>query len=157
VFRLINEKADQFLRFNRDKLYGPYLKFFLQNRFLGLAIPMALLIISIGGIQSKIVRTSFFPSLASDRVSISLAMPQGTNERITDSIISVIEEAAWQVNDEYTEKQTGNQQVVENIIKRIKQLSEMGFTHAIFNMPDVYTISPLETFAKEIIPAVAEL
>ncbi len=119
VFRLINEKADQFLCFNRDKLYGPYLKFFLQNRFLGLAIPMALLIISIGGIQSKIVRTSFFPSLASDRVSISLAMPQGTNERITDSIISVIEEAAWQVNDEYTEKQTGNQQVVENIIKRI--------------------------------------
>ena len=119
VFRLINEKADQFLRFNRDKLYGPYLKFFLQNRFLGLAIPTALLIISIGGIQSKIVRTSFFPSLASDRVSISLAMPQGTNERITDSIISVIEEAAWQVNDEYTEKQTGNQPVVENIIKRI--------------------------------------
>lgn len=119
VFRLINEKADQFLAFCRDKLYGPYLKFFLQNRFLGLAIPTALLIISIGGIQSKIVRTSFFPSLASDRVSISLAMPQGTNERITDSIISVIEEAAWQVNDEYTKKQTGNQPVVENIIKRI--------------------------------------
>ena len=119
IFRLINEKADQFLCFNRDKLYGPYLKFFLKNRFLGLAIPTALLILSIGGIQSKIVRTSFFPSLASDRVSISLAMPQGTNERITDSIISVIEEAAWQVNEEYTEKQTGNQQVVENIIKRI--------------------------------------
>ena len=126
VFRLINEKADQFLCFNRDKLYGPYLKFFLQNRFLGLAIPMALLIISIGGIQSKIVRTSFFPSLASDRVSISLAMPQGTNERITDSIISVIEEAAWQVNDEYTERQTGNQQVVENIIKRIGPGSSNG-------------------------------
>ncbi|MGA9270235.1 MAG: efflux RND transporter permease subunit, partial [Lutimonas sp.] len=119
IFRLINEKADQFLCYCRDNLYGPYLKFFLQNRFLGLAIPMALLIISIGGIQSKIVRTSFFPSLASDRVSISLAMPQGTNERITDSIISVIEEAAWQVNDEYTEKQTGNEPVVENIIKRI--------------------------------------
>ena len=45
----------------------------------------------------------------------------------------------------------------ESLIKRIKQLSQMGFTHAIFNMPDVYTISPLETFAKEIIPEVAEL
>jgi hypothetical protein len=33
----------------------------------------------------------------------------------------------------------------------------MGFTHAIFNMPDVYQITPLETFAREIIPAVAEL
>jgi len=45
----------------------------------------------------------------------------------------------------------------DSIIHRIKQLSEMGFTLAIFNMPDVYEITPLETFAKEIIPAVAEL
>jgi hypothetical protein len=33
----------------------------------------------------------------------------------------------------------------------------MGFTHVIFNMPDVYKITPLKTFAKEIIPAVAGL
>jgi len=46
---------------------------------------------------------------------------------------------------------------VDGVINRIKELSEMGFTHAIFNMPDVYKITPLETFAKEIIPAVAEL
>jgi hypothetical protein len=31
------------------------------------------------------------------------------------------------------------------------------FTAAIFNMPDVSTITPLATFAREIIPAVAEL
>ena len=46
---------------------------------------------------------------------------------------------------------------VESTIRRIKGLSEMGFTHAIFNMPDVYEITPLETFAKEIIPVAAEL
>jgi F420-dependent oxidoreductase-like protein len=44
-----------------------------------------------------------------------------------------------------------------SIIKRIKDLSEKGFTHAIFNMPDVYKITPLETFAREIIPAAAEI
>ncbi len=33
----------------------------------------------------------------------------------------------------------------------------MGFTHAIFKMPDVYEMTPLEIFAKEIIPAVAGL
>jgi F420-dependent oxidoreductase-like protein len=42
-------------------------------------------------------------------------------------------------------------------INRIKELSVMGFTHAIFNMPDVYSITPLETFGKEIIPSVAGL
>ncbi len=46
---------------------------------------------------------------------------------------------------------------VSSVISRIKELSAMGFTHAIFNMPDVYSITPLEIFAKEIIPAVAEL
>jgi len=45
----------------------------------------------------------------------------------------------------------------DSIIRRIQQFSGMGFTHAIFNMPDVYRITPLETFAKEIIPAAAGL
>lgn len=46
---------------------------------------------------------------------------------------------------------------VAGVIGRIEELSEMGFTHVIFNMPDVYTLAPLETFAKEIMPVVAEL
>jgi F420-dependent oxidoreductase-like protein len=44
---------------------------------------------------------------------------------------------------------------VDSTIMRIKELAEMGFTHVIFNMPDVYKITPIETFAKEIIPAVS--
>jgi alkanesulfonate monooxygenase SsuD/methylene tetrahydromethanopterin reductase-like flavin-dependent oxidoreductase (luciferase family) len=46
---------------------------------------------------------------------------------------------------------------VDSVTSHIEDLSEMGFTHTIFNMPDVYKITPLETFANEIIPAVAEL
>ena len=46
---------------------------------------------------------------------------------------------------------------VDSIIKRVRELSEMGFSHAIFNMPDVYKMTSLETFTKEIIPEVAEL
>jgi alkanesulfonate monooxygenase SsuD/methylene tetrahydromethanopterin reductase-like flavin-dependent oxidoreductase (luciferase family) len=46
---------------------------------------------------------------------------------------------------------------VASIISRIKGLAALGFTHAIFNMPDVHQITPLEAFGKEIIPAVAGL
>lgn len=42
-----------------------------------------------------------------------------------------------------------------SVISRLEELAAMGFTHVIFNMPDVHKITPLETFAKEIIPAVA--
>ena len=46
---------------------------------------------------------------------------------------------------------------VGSVIGQIQELASMGFTHAIFNMPDVYKITPLEAFAKEIIPAAAGL
>ncbi|MBL8079896.1 MAG: TIGR03560 family F420-dependent LLM class oxidoreductase [Anaerolineales bacterium] len=46
---------------------------------------------------------------------------------------------------------------VGSTIGRIKELSGMGFTHVIFNMPDVYSITSLNTFAKEIIPSMAGL
>jgi F420-dependent oxidoreductase-like protein len=46
---------------------------------------------------------------------------------------------------------------VDTIMSRLKVLSAMGFTHAIFNMPNVYEITPLEIFGKEIIPAAAAL
>lgn len=46
---------------------------------------------------------------------------------------------------------------VESIMARLQKLSAMGFTHCIFNMPNVYEITPLQTFAQEIIPATAEL
>lgn len=44
-----------------------------------------------------------------------------------------------------------------SVISRVKELAGMGFTHAIFNMPDLFTGNPLETFANEIIPSVAGL
>ena len=46
---------------------------------------------------------------------------------------------------------------VESVMNRLEDLSGMGFSHVIFNMPDLSTITPLETFAGEIIPAAAEL
>lgn len=118
-FKNINKKADTFLISIRETIYIPYLKFFLKHKLLGFAIPIALLILSIGALGGGIVRTSFFPSIASDRVSIDLIMPQGTNEKITDSIISNVEKMAWEVNEEYSKKQSGNLDVIENIIKRI--------------------------------------
>lgn len=45
----------------------------------------------------------------------------------------------------------------DSILRQIRELSKMGFTHAIFNMPDVYEIAPLKTFASHIIPAATGL
>jgi multidrug efflux pump subunit AcrB len=118
-FKKLNEGADKYLNKFRDAFYVPYLRFFLKNKFLGFAIPIALFIFSIGAIGGGIVGTSFFPRIASDRVSISLKMPQGTNEKITDSIISSIEEKVWLINEEYDKDKFNGESVVQNVIKQI--------------------------------------
>ncbi len=118
-FSNVNKYADKILLYIRDNLYAPYLKYFLKHKFLGFAIPIALLILTFGALGGGIVKTSFFPSIASDKITINLDMPQGTNELITDSIATTIEEAALIVNEEYKNKQMGNKSVIQNIIKRI--------------------------------------
>ena len=60
-FRKINKQADRFLLLIRDRIYAPYLAYFLKNRFLGFAIPISMLILSIGVLGGGVVKTSFFP------------------------------------------------------------------------------------------------
>jgi F420-dependent oxidoreductase-like protein len=44
-----------------------------------------------------------------------------------------------------------------DVIADCKSLAALGIQHVIFNMPNVHDLTPLETFGREIIPAVAEL
>jgi len=43
------------------------------------------------------------------------------------------------------------------LIKQCRQLAAVGVQHAIFNMPLDYTITPIETIGREVIPAIREL
>ena len=49
---------------------------------------------------------------------------------------------------------TGNMTSAQ-VIELCRSLAGIGIQHAIFNMPNVAAIKPLETFGREIIPAVA--
>jgi len=119
TLRKYNEFGERLMRFLRDTLYSPVLRFALRQRFITFAILLAILILTIGAFQAGIIKSAFFPNLDSDTVSINLLMPEGTNPKITDSIISMVEDASWHVNDDYTKRQTGHKQVVQNIVKNV--------------------------------------
>lgn len=102
--REINNLGDRVMKWMRDNLYSPFLVFSLKNRFLVISLFISFFVLTIGSFGGGIIRTSFFPQIASDRVSIDLVMPNGTNEKITDSIISLIQEKSKIVNKEFTEK-----------------------------------------------------
>ncbi len=116
---LLNRWADNGINWVRDKLYSPVLHFFLTNRIFAFCIPLALLIMTFGAIGGGVIGISFFPPFSSDRVSVTLAMPEGTSEDITVAVMEKIEQAAIQVNEDFKEKQTGGKSVIQNMIRRI--------------------------------------
>jgi F420-dependent oxidoreductase-like protein len=44
-----------------------------------------------------------------------------------------------------------------NVVEQCRTLADLGFQHVIYSTPHVETLRPLEIFAEQIIPAVAEL
>ena len=102
--RVINKIGDRIMNYMRDKWYSPALHFMLNYKFLTFALFFMALVLTLGSIGGGIIRTAFFPRIASDQVSIDLTMPNGTNEKVTDSIISLIQEKAHIVNQELTDE-----------------------------------------------------
>jgi F420-dependent oxidoreductase-like protein len=94
---------------------------------------------------------NFFENQGRDRLQQTLDTLKGHCERLGRSYEDIEKTSLG------TAHLTAGQDTVGSILGRLKMLSELGLTHAIFNMPNVYEITPLETFGKEIIPAAAEL
>lgn len=120
--RYINRLGDAIMRWLRDTLYSPSLRFALQHKFFTFSIFVVFLILTYGSFGAGIIRGAFFPQIASDQVRISLNMPNGTNEKVTDSIISLIEQRAIEVTDQISEEyfgSDGEKQLVKNIIKNV--------------------------------------
>ena len=102
--RNINAWGDAVMTWLRDKVYSPTLKFALDYKIFTFSIFVAAFILTIGSVSGGIIGTTLFPRIASDRVSVDLAMPKGTNQRVTDSIISMISKKAEIVNQELSKE-----------------------------------------------------
>jgi len=123
--RFINKAGDKLMSFLRDKIYAPTLDFVLQFKILSLGIFVGLLILTFGSIGGGIIGVTLFPSIASDTVTIQLEMPNGTNVKVTDSIMSMIEEKSFIVNQELSEKylKGTDKQLFENTILTLNSSS----------------------------------
>ncbi|WP_420571154.1 efflux RND transporter permease subunit [Kordia sp.] len=120
--RYINTFGDFIMSWLRDKVYSPTLRFALKHKFLMFSFFIVFLILTQASFKAGIIRGAFFPRIASDRVTITLNMPNGTNEKVTDSIISYIENKAItvtkKINDEYIGADA-EKYLVENMIRRV--------------------------------------
>jgi F420-dependent oxidoreductase-like protein len=48
-------------------------------------------------------------------------------------------------------------QSAADVIRELRELAKVGVQHAIVNLPNVHEVTPVETLAKEVVPAIREL
>lgn len=102
----------------RDKIYKPVLSYCIKHPVVILTIPTALFIITYGALKGNIIQTTFFPSIEFNNVAITLEMPAGTSDNVTDEKLKYIESKIWELDEEYAEKYPDRKRFVESVTKQ---------------------------------------
>lgn len=111
--------TDKMMYVLRDKLYAPVLRYCINNKFLTLITLLGLFVITVGAFQGGIIKATFFPFIERDDISISLSMPSGTREGVTEEKLVLIEEAIDRVNQEYSTKREDGLSVIQNVVRKV--------------------------------------
>jgi len=126
-------KFDGFMRWLRDSVYAPVLRFSMHNKFLVFASILSVFILTISAIQGGIIKQTFFPNVELNNLNVDLQMPSGTSVDITEKWLAHIEQAAWEVNEELTKEYMPNgESIIENIQKTVGPTSNIGGLNLLF-------------------------
>ncbi len=115
----VEKVFDNIMSTLRDKYYAPLLKFTMKNWVLALSVPIALFLITLGGINGGLIKLTFFPFIEQDYITVNLEMPSGTTESITESYLEEIQSAAWRVNEKMSAERADAKDIVENVLLKV--------------------------------------
>ncbi len=122
----LEQTFDRTMAYLRDRIYSPILEFSMHNWVLALSIPTALFIITLGALSGGIIRRTIFPSIEQDFITVSLEMPSGTREYLTEGTLKKIESAAWAISDSISQTREDTGQVIENVLVKLGPGANVG-------------------------------
>lgn len=111
----VQNGLESVMEWMKEKFYRPQLNIIFKFPILGIAVPIALLVISFSLIGGGLVKTTIFPVIEGDFVTASLKMPAGTPEGETFYWLKHIEEAAWRVNERMKARRPDGKDVIKII------------------------------------------
>ncbi|MBI2423121.1 MAG: efflux RND transporter permease subunit [Candidatus Hydrogenedentes bacterium] len=76
-----------------EHVYEPFLTRVLRFRYISFCIAVAMLLLTLGLVQSGIIKFEVFPSLDSDQLTASVEFPNGTPLAVTEVAVSELEDA----------------------------------------------------------------
>jgi len=118
--------TDRSLKKIRSKVYSPILKFCIHHPVVSFTIPIALFVITMGALKGSIIKTTFFPIIERRNVDITLEMPAGTPDVVTDSLLADMEKSVWALNKIYKSEHDDSLELIEAISRQIGPNTHQG-------------------------------
>lgn len=137
VIDKVQKALSNFMEWMRLKIYEPQLKIIFKYPIMGVALPVTFLMIAFSLIGGGVLKTTIFPVIEGDFITVNVKMPAGTTEDVTMKWLDHVEQAAWRVNERYKDRRPDGKDVVLVVSK-----SQAGTTYEgniLINMLDSET------------------
>lgn len=111
----------------RNRFYAPALRFALDAPWVMFALIVSVFLVSVPGlIGGGFVKTTFFPFIEGDNLTINLVMQSGTREGVTKAQLDRIEAAVWEVNEALSAERGDGLQMIQAVDKRLGPSTSNG-------------------------------
>ena len=110
---------ERFFTWLRDYAYDRVLKLVIEWRYIVIAIPFAMMLITMGLLGGQIIKTTFFPRMEFDSFNINIAFTPGSGEKQTIKYLQRFEDAVWEVNDDLKKDYKDSLDIVEYCISNL--------------------------------------
>lgn len=141
---VISRFMDKVMYWMRDRTYAPALRFSLDNKVLTFTMFLVALMLTLAAFNGGIIKGTFFPFIERDNIRISLKMPAGTNETITEEWLDKIQTAAWEVNEDYKKNREDGLDIITHIEKKIGPSTADGSLNIIMLEGEIRNIVSFE-------------
>jgi multidrug efflux pump subunit AcrB len=112
----IKKYTEGFFNWLRDYAYDRVIKLVLEWRYIVIAVPVAMIVITLGLLGGQIIKTTFFPRMEHDSFNINIAFTPGAGERQTMEYLERFDSVVWVVNAEMMEDYNDTLPIIENSI-----------------------------------------
>ena len=107
---------ERFFGWLRNYAYDGVLKLVIEWRYIVIAVPVAMIVITLGLIGGQIIKTTFFPRMEFDDFNINIAFTPGSGERQTMEYLTRFDSVVWVVNEELMEEYNDTLPIIESSI-----------------------------------------
>jgi len=112
----VRKYVERFLSWLRDYAYDRVLKLTLEWRYVVIGLPAAMIIITLGLIGGRFIKTTFFPRMEFDNFNINIAFTPGSGEKQTMDYLTRFDSIVWVVNEEMKKDYSDTADIIENSI-----------------------------------------